>query len=116
MQRSFVLRVQADDPGVARTIARAIVAPLRERGARVRLDGAPMGGGATMGVSILTATRGLPGATFAVGVLDHDDGGARWLAPIDVAPDPETAADFIVRFLEGWGFIGTRTGARQRAA
>ncbi|HVM46092.1 MAG TPA: hypothetical protein VM582_09175 [Candidatus Thermoplasmatota archaeon] len=101
-----MLRVQADDPTIARAIARALVSPLRERGARVLLDGAPQGGGSGCGVHILTTERGGDGAAVSIGVSD-EDAGARWLAPLDVPPEPTGAVTRVVAFLEQWGFIAS---------
>lgn len=106
MRRPFVLRVQADDPGVGRAIAKAFVAPLRERGARVTLDGEALGGGSEFGVHVLTGDRsGLPGASLRIGVWDEEEG-ARWLAPLDLPSDPGLASERVMTFLQTWGFIG----------
>ena len=112
MRRPFVLRVQADDPALARTLARALVAPLCERGARVMLDGQTQGGGSEFGVHVVTGDRsGLAGAALRIGVWDENEG-ARWLAPIELPPEPAAAVQCVLSFLESWGFIG---GARARA-
>lgn len=115
MRRPFVLRVQCDDPGRARAIARALVAPLQERGARVLLDGAMLGGGTSMGVHLITGARGLPGASLRIGVWD-DHEGARWLAPLDVPDEPESAARGVMAFLEMWGFVGSVRAAPKNLA
>lgn len=104
MRSSFVIRVQNDDPAVARAIARALIEPLRERGARVLLEGAPQGGPARFAVHVLSAARGLPGTSLVVGVSDAEQG-ARWLAPIDAPEEPAAAARRALAFLEEWGFI-----------
>ena len=105
MRKPFVLRVLADDPDHAKRIAKALIEPLRERGARVLVDGVAHGGGSTCGVHVLTGPRGLPGASLRIGVWDENEG-ARWLAPLDVPSDPEMASRAVMGFLEGWGFIG----------
>lgn len=105
MRKPFVMRVQADEPGTARAIARALVVPLQERGARVILDGAAQGGGSDCAVHLITAARGMPGASLVIGVWDEHDG-ARWLAPLDAPAAPEEAARGAMAFLETWGFLG----------
>lgn len=107
MRRPFVVRVQADDAALARSIARALVSPLQERGARVVFDGAHVGGGTDCGVHLITGARGLPGVSLRIGVWDDNDG-ARWLAPLDVPSEPEPAASRAITFLETWGFVGVR--------
>lgn len=104
MSRPFVLRVHHDDPHVARSIARALVPMLRERGARVILDGQPMGGGSSFGVHLITGGRVLPGTTVTIGVSDEDEG-PRWLAPISVSEEPFTASEQVMGFLQEWGFV-----------
>lgn len=103
-RRPFVVRVQHDDPHVARTIARALVPMLRERGARVLLDGQPMGGGSLFGVHVVTGGRVLPGTTVSIGVQD-DEAQPRWLAPLPVSEEPLTASDQVMDFLQEWGFV-----------
>jgi hypothetical protein len=105
MRKPFVLRVQNDDPGVARELGRALVAPLVERGARVRLDGTLQGTGAHGVVHVMTAARGLKGTSVALGVFDEEHG-ARWLTPLDVPEGIDDAVPKILAFLEEWGFIG----------
>lgn len=113
MRRPFVLRVQADDPGTAKAIARALMAPLCERGARVMLNGQAQGGGSEFGVHVMTGDRGgVPGVALRIGVWDEEEG-ARWLAPLEVPSDPALAAERALNFLERWGFIG---GVRAPAA
>ena len=112
MRRPFVLRVQADEPSVAREVARALVDPLRLRGARVLLDGKPQGDAGEFGVHVITGDRALQGVTLRIGVWDEDEG-ARWLAPLEVPEDPERAAVTAMSFLESWGFVGpSRVRAR----
>lgn len=115
MRRPFVLRVQDDDPGRSRALARALVPHLRERGARVILDGEPLGGGTDCGVHVITAAsaRGRPGTSVSIGVADDD--GPRWLAPIDVTEEPGLDAARVIRFLEAWGFLRSARAERTRA-
>lgn len=106
MRRPFVLRVQADDPGVARAIAKALVVPLCERGARVTLEGQAQGGGSEFGVHVMTGDRAsVPGVALRVGLWDEEEG-ARWLAPLDLPSDPALASERTLLFLQTWGFIG----------
>ena len=106
MRRPFVLRVHADDPGVAKAIARALSVPLCERGARVMLDGQVIGGGSEFGVHVMTGDRGhVPGVSLRIGVWDESEG-AKWLAPLDLPSDPGLAAERTMHFLQTWGFVG----------
>ena len=111
LRRPFVLRVDASDPDRARAIAAALVGPLRERGARVMVDGAPQGGGSTFGVHVITSARERVGAALWVGVNDEERG-PQWLAPMELPADTTRAAATVIPFLEAWGFI---SGARVRA-
>ena len=90
MRRAFVLRVQDDDPGRAHALARALERPLADREALAR---------------VLTSARGRPGTAVAIGVAD-ELGTPKWLAPIDVPPEPERALPQLIQFLERWGFLG----------
>ncbi|HET6405472.1 MAG TPA: hypothetical protein VFH78_12570 [Candidatus Thermoplasmatota archaeon] len=114
MRRPFVLRVQADDPAAARAVARALVEPLRERGARVLLDGEPQGGPGKFGVHVLTGDRALRGVALRIGVWD-DDKGARWLAPLEIPPEPAGAVTMAMSFLESWGFVAAPPARAVRA-
>ena len=107
--------MQADDPARARALARALVQPLRERGARVTLDGEPVGGGGDVGVSVQTGARKLPGATVVVGLWDPE-GTPRWLAPLPVSDAVDAARAQVTRFLERWGFLPTAAAARRLPA
>lgn len=118
VRRPFVIRVQHDDPHVARSIARALVPMLRARNARVLLDGEPMGAGAApgeaFGVHVLTGGRVLPGTTVTIGVHDEEHG-PRWLTPLPVSEEPLTASDQVMAFLEEWGFVGAPSAPATRA-
>lgn len=108
LRRPFVIRVQHDDPHVARSIARALVPMLRDRGARVLLDGQPMAAGTSFSVHLITGGRVLPGTTVSIGVTD-DEQGPRWLTPLPVSEEPLTASDQVMEFLQEWGFVPAAT-------
>lgn len=112
MRKPFVLRVQNDDPALARSLARALVEPLAERGLRVKVDGTLQGTGPEGVAHVLTGARGLPGTSVAIGVFDEENG-ARWVTPLAVPDAADAALPRIVAFLEEWGFIGA---AKPRAA
>lgn len=98
----FALRIECDDPALARAIGRAVAVPLAERGARVRLDGELLRTGSRFVVGIQTTSRGSPGAVCHIGISDAE--GARWLAPLELPDEPLQACDEIVGYLERWGF------------
>lgn len=104
VRKPFVLRVQNDDPNIARAIAHALVGPLTQRDMRVRVDGQLRSHGASGIVQILNVSRGIAGTSLTVGTYDEVEG-ARWLAPIETSDQPDAALPVILAFLETWGFI-----------
>lgn len=101
----FALRIECDDPALARAIGRALAVPLGERGARVRLDGELLRTGPRFAVSVQTTSRGAPGVVCHVGLADVE--GARWLAPLELTAEPLQACDEIIGYLERWGFTSS---------
>jgi hypothetical protein len=107
----FVLRIECDDPALARAIGRSLLSPLTQRGARVRLDGELMATGPRFGVSIQTTSRGKPGANCVIGIADAE--GAAWVAPLELTEEPLAACDEIVSYLERWGFMTAGRASQQ---
>lgn len=99
MRRPFALRVQDDDPARAHAIARALEGPLRARDAPAR---------------VTTSARGAPGPSIAIGIAG-ETGELRWLAPIDVSPEPAAAVGQLIAFLERWGFAAAPVPSAPRA-
>ena len=95
----FLLKVHSDDADLAARIADALKAQLAGRDAKA---------------TVQTGPRGFPGACVGAGVWDAE-GAPRWLTPLPVDEEPESAARKVVSFLESWGFIARRA-APPRAA
>lgn len=89
MRAPFVVRIESASEAAAARLADALRPLVQSRASSARVE---------------SGRRSLPGTTATVGVRDPE-GYDKWLMPLRIEDEPESAARDVMAFLERWGFV-----------